>query len=521
METVHTAVTRELLAAGWTHAGAGDWAVALRSPDGCRAARISPFDPVGPYTAALYREAAHTRQVPRLFEHRRLDGGGDLQILEWLDPVPEPEAAAFLRSIAAGEPEVAELAGIVRRVHERARRELPWCGPLDTNPANVMRGDDGRLVMIDPYYADGPALYATAAREPEVVAARIPENERRYMTEIPLASSGPWKPAEREAMRAGLAAADRRPFDDQLITDPAEPGVEAADRRPFYDQLITGPAGPWVEAADRRPFYDQLITGPAGPWVEAADRRPFYDQLITDPAEPWVEAADRRPFYARHAGFYDQLITDPAGPWVEAVDRELGGPAAVLDAGCGTGRHAAGLIARGHRVDLVDASADLLAIAAARCPGSRATRADLRHLKTEPVYDAVTCRGVLNDLITDDERRAALRSLTGSLRAGGFLLLDVREREGSRRRADGSAKVRRAGPLTFTSRTTWDSGLLRVAETYDLDGQTTHHEFTMRPWTEEELRAGLSGCGLDAVRVEPGIGRRTPDRLYVVAGPRS
>ncbi|MFI5907949.1 hypothetical protein [Dactylosporangium sp. NPDC051541] len=203
---VHAALLRD----GWRPGGAGDWAIALRSPDGTAAARISPFDPVGPYSAALYTQAAHTRQVPRLFAHRRLAGGGDLQVLEWLEPVAQDEAAAFHCAIATGAPPVADLTAIVRRIHDRARRELPWCGPLDDNPANVMRTADGRLVLIDPYYADGPNLYATAATDPDRVAALIPEAERRFMTEIPLTASGPWDEAAREAMRAGLAAADAR-----------------------------------------------------------------------------------------------------------------------------------------------------------------------------------------------------------------------------------------------------------------------------------------------------------------------
>ena len=91
-------------------------------------------------------------------------------------------------------PDVADLVDVVRRVHERARRELPWCGPLDDNPANVMRAADGRLVVADLFYADGPNLYATAATDPDLVVARIPEVERRFMTEIPLAASGPWEP---------------------------------------------------------------------------------------------------------------------------------------------------------------------------------------------------------------------------------------------------------------------------------------------------------------------------------------
>lgn len=73
-----------------------------------------------------------------------------------------------------------------------------------------MRGSDGRLVLTDPFYADGPALYATAGSDPDAVVARIPEDQRRFMTEIPLAASGPWEPADREAMRTGLAAADAR-----------------------------------------------------------------------------------------------------------------------------------------------------------------------------------------------------------------------------------------------------------------------------------------------------------------------
>jgi hypothetical protein len=206
----HRDAEQAFLAAGWIRCGAGDWAIALRSPDGTAAARISPFDPTGPYSAALYREAALTRQVPELFAHRRLVGGGDLQVLEWLRPVPEDEAVAFHRAISERAPEVAQLVDVVRRVHERARRELPWCGPLDNNPANVMRAADGRLVVADLFYADGPNLYATAVTDPDLVVARIPEAERRFMTEIPLAASGPWEPGAREAMRAGLAAADAR-----------------------------------------------------------------------------------------------------------------------------------------------------------------------------------------------------------------------------------------------------------------------------------------------------------------------
>ncbi|HWV49959.1 MAG TPA: hypothetical protein VN035_10935, partial [Microbacterium sp.] len=209
-DATHDDAERAFAAAGWSRIGAGDWAIALLSPDGRTVARISPFDPTGPYTAELYRSAEHTLLVPRLFAHHRLAGGGDLMLMERLHPVDPADAAGLHRLIADADESVAELTGILQEIHARALAELPWCGPIDENPSNVMRGSDGRLVLTDPFYADGPALYATAGSDPDAVVARIPADQRRFMTEIPLAASGPWETTDREAMREGLAAADAR-----------------------------------------------------------------------------------------------------------------------------------------------------------------------------------------------------------------------------------------------------------------------------------------------------------------------
>ena len=209
-DATHTDAEQLLRQAGWQPCGAGDWAIALMSPDGFRVARISPFDPVGPYTAALYREAATTGLIPQLFAHRRLAGGGDLMIMERLHPADELDASGFLTAIESGDSEVSDLSDAVRRIHARALADLPWCGPLDTNPANVMRRDDGTLVLIDPYFADGPALYAAAGADPDSVVASIPADQRRFMTEIPLAYSGPWPTESRAEMRRGFADADAR-----------------------------------------------------------------------------------------------------------------------------------------------------------------------------------------------------------------------------------------------------------------------------------------------------------------------
>jgi 2-polyprenyl-3-methyl-5-hydroxy-6-metoxy-1,4-benzoquinol methylase len=123
------------------------------------------------------------------------------------------------------------------------------------------------------------------------------------------------------------------------------------------------------------------------------------------PSQSARQASDR-PFYASYSWAYDLLVTDPVQPWTDMVSATLDAagitaPARVLDAGCGTGRHAAGLARRGYRTELLDASASLLAVARARLPQAPAYHADLCTLDLGTRYDAITCRGVLNDLLDD------------------------------------------------------------------------------------------------------------------------
>lgn len=238
-----------------------------------------------------------------------------------------------------------------------------------------------------------------------------------------------------------------------------------------------------------------------------------------------------RPFYSLHADAYDLLIKDPVEAWVDAVVDRLDanglGRRRVLDAGCGTGRHAAALTRSGHAVDLADASPNLLARAAERCPDAHAFLVDLCQMRLQPAYDAVTCRGVLNDMTSDDERDLAIGSLTRCLRAGGLLFLDVREARASRQRADGQERailveIDSARQLRFSSRTHWRRPFLQVEESYQLvvDGRLQHdsrYSFTMRPWSKTELSSALRRHGMRDVKIAAGVGRRTQDRLFVVA----
>ena len=206
----HVVVEQVLLGAGWSRCGVGDWAVVLASPTGRLAARVTPFDPVAPYTAELFRLAASTSQVPVLHAFVELEGGAVCTVMERLQSVEPDRAAAFFRALAAREPQVAGLARALDVVLRRARRELPWCGPLDPNPANVMRRNGGDLVLTDPFYADGPNLYGSLLIDAEKVARAIPPDLRRHMFQLPLAATGPFEPDVRRRMESALAEADAR-----------------------------------------------------------------------------------------------------------------------------------------------------------------------------------------------------------------------------------------------------------------------------------------------------------------------
>lgn len=251
-----------------------------------------------------------------------------------------------------------------------------------------------------------------------------------------------------------------------------------------------------------------------------------------DVASPSADVAAERPFYDRHADAYDALITDPVDPWVTAVDDELRAAgfsnASLVDAGCGTGRHAAALIDRGHHVVLLDASAALLRIARRRRPGAPALVSDLCNPALSGPVDGVIARGVLNDLLTDSERALALRAFARLTRDGGVLVLDVREANSSRERATGAwraidADLPDGSRLRFISRPTWNNGHIVVDERYELtrgNGEVldlSEYRFEMRPWSKDEMHQLLTEAGYERIEMRAGVGRPTTDRLFVTA----
>jgi SAM-dependent methyltransferase len=246
----------------------------------------------------------------------------------------------------------------------------------------------------------------------------------------------------------------------------------------------------------------------------------------------------RRPFYGSFAWAYD-LISERAVATecaqIEAIlaGRGLAAPARLLDAGCGTGRYAVELARRGFRVTGVDAAAELLAVARRQTGADTVTfvHGDVRALPAAD-YDAILCRGVLNDLVDDRGRRDAFLAFGRALTRGGALVLDVREWEATERRKTREPVLERTlptahGTLTYRSETRLDPATrqLRIAERHVLNGATettvADYDFVMRCWTRDELDRLLGEAGLTAIEYAGAYDRAVPvgatDRLVVAA----
>lgn len=250
--------------------------------------------------------------------------------------------------------------------------------------------------------------------------------------------------------------------------------------------------------------------------------------------------SDTRPYYHEFAWAYDLLQPAPIAHRVDFIGSILSSQgvrenATILDAGCGTGRYAVELAERGYRVLGVDRSPELVTIAQNRAVriGSRSIFliADLLNLSFSRKFDAVLCRGVLNDLVKESDRSTIFQQFGEWTRPGGVLVFDVREwtRTAARYRKDPT--YRRVvelpdGRLEFRSDTILNrkSHRLDIREYFDVSRNgartSTTNRFAMRCWTSTEAKAYLSAVGLKTISEHPSYGDNDTmwtDRLVIVA----
>ncbi|MGH9160574.1 MAG: class I SAM-dependent methyltransferase [Vicinamibacteraceae bacterium] len=251
----------------------------------------------------------------------------------------------------------------------------------------------------------------------------------------------------------------------------------------------------------------------------------------------FVDAGASRTEYA---WAFDLLIDRPVsrecatiGKWL--ADHSVFAGARLLDAGCGTGRYAIELARRGYVVQGIDVSPELIAEARqaiARASGAVSCSVGDILMLSSARYDAILCRGVLNDVLDDHARQDVLASFARALRPAGVLVLDVREWEATARRKAREPLFTKSVPtdrgrLTFTSVTKIDptGRRLIISERHVLRSesheQSSDHVFVMRCWTHDELHAKLYLSGFHPLAYFGAYDAAVPvgatDRLVAVA----
>ncbi|WP_189237336.1 hypothetical protein [Planomonospora parontospora] len=181
----HREATAELVLAGWTPCGVGDWAIGLRSPDGLWAARVCPFDPAYAAFLELCRRRPGNPHLPRIAFDTPLEGGGTLAVLEFLIPLEAARAEELARRWreGTGGPALAEVRRVAAAVDAEFRARTPWWDGVDLNAGNLRQALDGRVVVVDVFCMDGASVYGQVLRDAAVVRAELPGS--RHILDIP------------------------------------------------------------------------------------------------------------------------------------------------------------------------------------------------------------------------------------------------------------------------------------------------------------------------------------------------
>jgi hypothetical protein len=182
----HRQVLAELARAGWVPCGVGDWAVALRSPEGTIVARVCPFDPAYWAFVDLCRECVGNRWLPRIDLAAGLEGGGSVVFLEYVAPVGHPVVKDFAEQwrARADDAEFQAVRRAAERIDAEYRTSTPWWGRCDLDDEHIFRAA-GRPVLLDVFCMAGSDLYQAILDDVAAVHRRIPRERMRYALDIP------------------------------------------------------------------------------------------------------------------------------------------------------------------------------------------------------------------------------------------------------------------------------------------------------------------------------------------------
>lgn len=210
-----------------------------------------------------------------------------------------------------------------------------------------------------------------------------------------------------------------------------------------------------------------------------------------------------------------QFPDERTNPEVDFLSRELSGRVPpggrVLDLACGQGRHAVPLAQRGYRVTGLDYQQHLLDRAAHLADAQQVTleliRGDMRQLPFTDAFDAVVIMFTAFGYFSDEENAGVLHEVARALRPGGWLVLDVANRDALIRHAQPRSWKRLPDGALVVSEWEWDPVGGRYSHTQWLIDDESRRRFrhAVRVYTCTELAELLRGAGLALEAVHGGF----------------
>ncbi|HEY3378039.1 MAG TPA: class I SAM-dependent methyltransferase, partial [Armatimonadota bacterium] len=197
--------------------------------------------------------------------------------------------------------------------------------------------------------------------------------------------------------------------------------------------------------------------------------------------------------------------TDPENAFLATeLAKRLAPDAHVLDLACGQGRHAVALAQQGYRVVGLDYQANLLHEAARKATAQDVPLAlvqgDMRRLPFVGCFDAVVNLFSAFGYFSDVENAQVLAEIARSLRPGGWLLLDIANRDAMIRQAQPRSWKRLPDDTLVISEWTWDVPSGRYTHwqlMVDARGQRSF-QHSVRVYTCTELTSMLQEAGFAA-----------------------
>jgi len=251
--------------------------------------------------------------------------------------------------------------------------------------------------------------------------------------------------------------------------------------------------------------------------------QPAADSTTRRKGRSWWEELFNDDFIRTMAKITNAQIASEIDFIEDSLGVEKGG--ALLDLGCGTGRHAIELARRGYEVVGFDLSLAMLARAADEAQEKdqklNFVQGDMREMTFEESFDGVYSWNTSFGYFDEETNAKVISKVRSALKTGGQFLLDVINRDYMIRQAPSLAWFEGDGCVCMDEMTIdWITSRMRVKRTMMMDdGRAKEIEYSVRVYSLHELGRILHEQGFKVVEVSGRIA--TPGVFFGNEAPRT